>query len=282
HSRNRLKNKNSMLHYMAASLLYEGFMGYKAYTSTKSGFRFRVFLHDIENGELLSIMDANFMGMIRTGAVSAVAAKYISKKNSKTVLIFGSGFQAEGQLLGINEVRDIKKIYVYSRNEENRQSFCDKMKDSLICDLIPVNSPEEVIGNADIIITSTTSKVPVFNGDIIESGVHINSIGNNFLFKNEIDESTIKKCSIIAVEDIDQSKIEAGEFLPLIDKGSLHWSDLVELKDIVSGKINSRKGDDDITLFKSIGIAAEDIAVASYIYKIAKENKIGKNIDVLS
>ncbi len=282
HPRERLKNKKTMFHYMAASLPYLGYMGYKAYVSSKNGFTFRVFLHEIETGELLSIMDANYMGMIRTGAVSGVAAKYMSKKSSKTAAVFGTGFQAEGQLLALSKVRDLEKVKIYSRKKENRESFSESISAFVNAEIKSVNSTEEAIDNADIVITCTTSKEPVFDGENLEKGIHISAIGGNFLFKSEIDEKTITKSSIIVVEDIEQSKLEAGEFLQLIDRGRIYWDQFVELKDIVSQKVNARESEDDITLFKSIGIAIEDVAIASHIYKIAKENKIGKNIDIYS
>lgn len=282
HPRGRLKNRNSMFHYMAASLPYVGHMGYKAYVSSKSGFTFRVFLHDINTGELLSIMDANYMGMIRTGAATGVATKYMSGVNSKIASIFGTGFQAEGQLLALSQVRDLELVKVYSRKKENRVNFAKKMKDLLDFEIMCVNSPENSIKSADIIVTSTTSREPVFKGEMVEKGAHVNAIGGNFLFKTEIDENTIRNSSIIVVEDIEQTKLEAGEFLSLIDKGRLNWDQIVQLKDIVSGETKPRKTKKDITLFKSVGIAIEDIAIASNIYKIAKENKIGKNIKIHS
>lgn len=282
HPRGRLKNKKTMFHYMYASFPNLGFMGYKAYVSSKKGFTFRVFLHDIATGELLSIMDANHMGMIRTGAVTGVAAKYMSKQKSKTVAIFGTGFQAEGQLLALQSVRDINRINVFSRKKENRKAFSNKISELIDCEVVSHDSPKSTLKDADIVVTSTTSKEPVFDGKFVEKGMHITAIGNNFLFKREIDEKTIQNSSIVVVEDIEQTKLEAGEFLTLIDKGKMYWDQFVELKNVVSGKVDSRNSDSDITLFKSVGIAIEDIAIASHIYKIAKENKIGKNIDIYS
>jgi alanine dehydrogenase len=113
-------------------------------------------------------------------------------------------------------------------------------------------------------------------------GMHINAIGGNFLFKREIDEKTVRSADIIVVESIEQSKIEAGEFLPLIDKGTVRWSNIEELGDVVAGKVRGRGTDEDITLFKSLGIAIEDIAVAAHVYKIAKQAGIGRNIDMPS
>jgi ornithine cyclodeaminase/alanine dehydrogenase-like protein (mu-crystallin family) len=227
-------------------------------------------------------MDGNFMGMIRTGATTAVATKYMSKVNSTQIGIFGTGFQARGQLMGVAAVRSIKTIKAYSRDAEKRKSFCSEMERFIETETIPVENPDGVIKGSDIVITSTTSVEPVFKGELIEAGVHINAIGGNFLFKREIDEMVVRKSDIIVVESVEQSKIEAGEFLPAIEKGRLQWDQIYELGEIVAGKVKGRAKDDDITLFKSLGIAIEDIAVAAHIYELAKSRGVGQELKIPS
>ena len=143
-----------------------------------------------------------------------------------------------------------------------------------------MENPEDVIKGSDLVITSTTSAEPVFKGELIEKGVHINAIGGNFLFKREIDETVVRKSDIIIVESIEQSKIEAGEFLPPIEKGRLQWEQIHELGEVVVGKVKGRIKDEDITLFKSLGIAIEDIAVAAHIYELAKARGIGQELKI--
>lgn len=282
HPRQRIRTPTSMLHYLAGALPHLGVMGYKAYTSYRGGLKFRVFLHDIETGELLSIMDGNYMGMMRTGAVSGVATKHMASPDVRRVGIYGAGWQARGQLLGVSAVRDVRKVSVYSRNTENRVSFCRDMEEKLGIEVVPVEVPEDAMKDAECVVTATSSFEPVFKSEWLCKGMHLNAIGGNFLFKREIDERTILSAGVIAVESIEQCRLEAGEFLPLIEKGRLRWSDLTELGDIVSGKVKGRHGDDDITLFKSVGIAIEDIAVASHIYKIASDSRIGRMLDLPS
>ncbi len=282
HPRLRIRTEKSMLHYLAGAVPHMDVMGYKAYTSYKGGVKFRVFLHSIETGELLSIMDGNFMGMIRTGATTGVATKYMSRTNSDVVGIFGTGFQARGQLIGVTSVRKVKTIRAYSRNAEKRKLFCDEMEKFLQIETIPVEKPEDVLSGADILITSTTSVEPVFKGEWLQCGVHINAIGGNFLFKREIDETSVRRSNVIVVESIEQSKIESGEFLPLIEKGRLQWHGIHELGEVVTGKTKGRTRDEDITLFKSLGIAIEDIAVAAHIYELAKAKGIGQKLEIPS
>jgi ornithine cyclodeaminase/alanine dehydrogenase-like protein (mu-crystallin family) len=282
HPRLRIRTEKSMLHYLAGAVPHMKVMGYKAYTSYKGGVKFRIFLHNIETGELLSIMDGNFMGMIRTGAATGVATKYMSKANSDVVGIFGTGWQARGQLMGVASVRKVKVIKAYSRNAEKRKLFCDEMEKLLKIETIPVEKSQDVVDKADIIITSTTSVEPVFKGEWLQGGVHINAIGGNFLFKREIDETTVQRSNVIVVESKEQSKVEAGEFLPLIEKGRLQWNEIHEIGEVVAGKAKGRTKDEEITLFKSLGIAIEDIAVAAHIYEIAKARGVGQELPIPS
>jgi ornithine cyclodeaminase/alanine dehydrogenase-like protein (mu-crystallin family) len=280
--RQRVRTDVSMLHYLAGALPHLGVMGYKAYTSSKAGIKFRVFLHDIETGELLSIMDGDYMGMMRTGAVSGVATKYMAREDMSRVGIYGAGWQARGQLLAAAAVRHVKKISVYSRNAAGREAFAREMEKQLRITVTPVASAEEAARDADCVITSTSSFEPVFKGEWLTKGTHINAIGGNFLFKRELDERAVKASDVIVVESLEQTKIEAGEFLPLIEKGTLRWSRIAELGDVVAGKAKGRTKDDDITLFKSLGIAVEDIAVAAHVYKVAKGAGMGTKLGMPS
>lgn len=280
--RQRVRTGKSMLHYLAGALPHMGVMGYKAYTSSREGLKFRVFLHDIDDGSLLSVMDANYMGMIRTGAVTGLATSYMSREDSSVLGVFGTGFQAEGQIKAVCEVRNIGEIKIYGRNEERKNRFCNIMADQLSADVIPVNDPDEVVEGSDIIVTATTSSSPVFEGKLLRDGTHINAIGGNFLFKREIDEKTVNASRIIAVESVEQCKIESGELVASAEKGNIFWDQIIELGDIVSGSINGRYNENDITLFKSIGIAIEDICIAKCLYDKALERNTGKEIDIAS
>src|SRR3989337_3997698 len=206
----------------------------------------------------------------------------MARGDSSQIGILGTGFQARGQLRGFSAVRRLKTIKAFSRNVERRKSFCSEMERLLEIETIPVENPEDVIKGSDIVITSTTSAEPVFKGELIEKGVHINATGGNFLFKREIDETVVRKSDIIIVESIEQSKIEAGEFLPPIEKGRLQWEQIHELGEVVVGKVKGRIKDEEITLFKSLGVAIEDIAVAAHIYEQAKNKGIGQELQIPS
>lgn len=280
--RQRVRTEVSMLHYLAGALPHLGVMGYKAYTSSRTGIKFRVFLHDMESGELLSIMDGNYMGMMRTGAVSGVAIKHMAREDMSRVCIYGAGFQARGQLLAAAAVRNVKRINVYSRDQAEREAFSREMEKQMRITVTPAASPEEAARDADCIITATSSFEPVFRGEWLSKGTHVNAIGGNFLFKREIDERTVRAADVIVVESVEQSKIEAGELMPLIEKGTLGWPQISELGDVVAGKTSGRRSEEDITLFKSLGIAVEDLAVAAHVYKIAGGAGMGRKLDMPS
>lgn len=282
HPRHRVRNARSMFHYLYGAIPAMGVMGYKAYTSSRAGIKFRVFLHEIDTGELLAIMDGNYMGMIRTGAATGVATRLLARKDSSVVGIFGAGWQARGQLMAVNEVCSITRFKAYSRREENRVGFARDMEELLGVEVVPVETPEEAVEGSDIVITSTTSAEPVFRGELLGEGVHVNAIGGNFLYKREIDERAVRKSDVVVVESREQSMMEAGEFLPLVEKGRLKWQGLIELGDLMVGRAQGRSDERQITLFKSLGIAMEDIAVAAHLYSLAKERGVGAEIEIPS
>jgi alanine dehydrogenase len=255
---------------------FKGLLGLKAYTVTRHGMRFHVNLYDAESGELLAFIEANKLGQMRTGAASGVATKYLGRRDAKTVGIYGTGWQAQSQLAAVCAVRDIEHVKVYSRSTENRERFCAEAGTQHEgVKLTPVGRPEEAV-EADIIITITTARDPVFSGAWLRPGTHINAAGANSILRRELDDDAIKRSSFIAVDSLDQARIEAGELVVPVEKGLLTWERVHELRHVVNGETRGRTDDAEITLFKSLGIAIEDIAAASVLYRKARENKAGK------
>lgn len=276
--RYRVAMPASQLHVLAAGDKRLGVMGLKAYTASRKGARFIVLLYDSENGDMLAMIEADRLGQMRTGAASGVATKYLARPDADTVGIYGTGWQAESQLMAVCEVRKIKSIKAYGRNSQRREGFARKMSSSLRVDVSPVESPEEAARGQAIVITATSAREPVLKGEWIESGTHLNVVGSNFLSKAEVDVETIKRASIIAVDSIEQSRIEAGDLLPAIERGVISWESITELGRIVAGMHRGRTSENDITLFKSNGIALEDISTALRVYNLARSKGIGKEI----
>lgn len=280
--RYRVAMPASQLHVMAAGDKRLGIVGTKIYTVSRKGARFLVLLYDGESGDMLAMIEADRLGQMRTGAASGVATKYMSRESSDTLGIYGSGWQAESQMMAICAVRQIKTARVYSRDVERREAFARRMSTLLRCEVVPVDSPEEAARDCSIIATATSAREPVLKGEWIEPGTHINAAGSNFLSKAEIDVDTIRRASVIAVDSIEQSRIEAGDLMPAIERGVISWESVTELGRIIAGRESGRASDDDITIFKSNGIALEDISTALRLYKLARERGIGQNIELWS
>lgn len=273
--RGRARTDQCMLHLMGSAAKTLNAMCCKVYTTTPSTSRFLLQLFDGHTGELLAVMEADTLGAIRTGATAGVATKHMARSDADTVGVYGSGKQARTQLEAVCQVRNIVEAYVYSRKEENREGFAREMSALLGIEVKAVSKPELAAEDKDIVVTATKSSSPVLNGEWIAEGAHINAIGANFLGRAELDIETIRKCDPIVVEDKEQAKIEAGDFVQAMEAGVVRWSDVVELGNVVVGRFPGRHGPDDVTLFKSVGVSFEDLAVAKQVYDLAKAVGLG-------
>jgi alanine dehydrogenase len=280
--RYRVAMPASQLHVMAAGDGRLGVYGLKTYTVSRKGARFLVLLYDAESGDMLAMIEADRLGQMRTGAASGVATKYLARESADALGVYGAGWQAESQVMAVCAVRQVKTIKVYSRSREHREAFARRMTALLRLDVTAVESPEEAARGCSIIITATTAREPVLEGKWVEPGAHINAVGSNFLSKAEIDVETIRRASVVAVDSIEQSRTEAGDLLPAIERGVISWESVTELGRIVAGREPGRTSDTDITLFKSNGIALEDISTALRVYNLARERGIGDAVDLWS
>jgi ornithine cyclodeaminase/alanine dehydrogenase len=224
-------------------------------------------------------MQADHLGQMRTGAASGVATQYMARPDASEVGLYGSGKQARTQLLAVCKVRRVRRVSVYSPNEGHRRQFADEMSELCQTEVVAVPRPEMAAEDKDIIITATTSREPVLHGAWVAQGTHINAIGSNFLAKAELDVATLRRCTSVVVDSKDQARQEAGDFQQAIEDGSLRWSDIRELGQVIVGRYTARKHEQDITLFKSLGIAIEDVAVAGRVYAKAVAEGVGKMLD---
>lgn len=275
--RQRVGSATSFLHVMAAGDSQLGVSGLKVYTSSRKGARFLVLLYDSENGDLLAVIEADRLGQMRTGAASGVATRYLARDDADTVGIYGTGWQAESQLMAVCAVRRVRSIKVYSRRAEHRAAFARKMMTLLRVQVDVVDDPPDAARDCAIVITATTAREPVLMGEWIAPGTHLNVVGSNFLSKAEIDVEAVRRASLIAVDSVEQSRLESGDLLPAIERGVINWESVVELGRIVAGQVRGRATPDDITIFKSNGIALEDISTALRLYNLARERGIGQD-----
>jgi ornithine cyclodeaminase/alanine dehydrogenase-like protein (mu-crystallin family) len=278
-ARARSQTDHVMLHVMSAAAKTLGVLGYKAYATSRKGSHFHIGLFDGKTGALLTLIQADFLGQMRTGAASGVATEFMARPDASEVGIFGSGKQARTQLRAVSLVRRIRRVQVYSPNEDRRRQFAAEMSSQCQIEVEPVPRPEMAAEDKDIIITATSSREPVLNGNWISEGTHINAIGSNFLGKIELDPVAVRRCDTIIVDSKDQARLEAGDFVQPLEDGSIHWADIHELGQVIVGRYTGRARPQDVTLFKSLGIAIEDIAVAVRIYAKAQVEKVGRLID---
>lgn len=240
----------------------------------------KVLVQDPATGDVVCIMDGGYLTAVRTGAASGVATKYLARKDKgQTASIFGAGVQAQMQLEAVYAARNLKKALVYDVSEKAGSAFVDEMSKRLGLEVVAVSSPAEAL-EADIICTATSSPEPIFNGADVKPGTHINGIGSHTPGARELDSEIIKRSTLVA-DSRDACLAEAGDIIIPIKNGELTEDHMVaDLGEVVTGKFAGRKSDDEITLFKSNGLAIQDVATAKLVYDKAREAGIGREVDI--
>jgi len=269
-------------HYMAALDTGDGYVAMKQYTYVKGKLLFLVTLYSTKTGELLTLIEADYMGQLRTGAASGVATKFLAQKLAKSAAIIGTGGQARTQLEAIHNVRMLESVYVYGRDQQRRNQFCDEMGEKLGINVYPMESVAAAVEHAEVVCTATTASHPVLLGKDLPPGMHINAIGANHAHKQELDEAAVTKANLIFVDSLAQSNQEAGDLIIPFAKQPQRWAEVKELADLVAGKVAGRAHDSQITLFKSNGIASWDLAVAMKVYALAKEKGLGRELPLFA
>jgi alanine dehydrogenase len=279
HPRKRFElPEGAFFHNMAAADLVGHFVATKQYTYVAGKLKFLVSLWSSGSGELLALIEADKMGQMRTGAASGVATKYLARHDAATAGIVGTGGQARTQLEAIAAVRKLNVVKVYGRNTESREKFASEMSSRLGITVQSVASSAEAVADAAILCTATTASAPVVSGDSVAPGTHINAIGANHMKKRELDAATVAKCSRIYVDSIEQSRQEAGDLVLGFSGNERRWDTVRELSSLVAGICPGRTEETQITLFKSNGIAAWDLAAAVCVYRLAQEKKLGRQL----
>jgi ornithine cyclodeaminase len=263
---------------LQGALLDEGaneVMGYKAYTASKAGARFFIHLFDAAGGCLLAVIEADFLGMMRTGAAGGVAAKHLSRPESSVVGLIGTGWQAQGQLEALCKTRPIRQVRLFSRNADKCRLASADFSRRFGIEVVSVDSAEAAVRGSEIVVTVTTACTPVVLGDWLAPGTHINAAGSNALIRRELDEKAVGKASLVCVDSRATAVREAGDLLPALEKGRLHEGQLVELGEIVTGLRPGRCDEQAITLFESQGMAIQDLAVARRLLDMARARHLG-------
>ena len=283
--RRRVYVPDGMMHVMFASLMRgnEGYLGLKTYTAFPGiGVRFIFLLWDANSSELLSLMEANLLGQLRTGAASGIAAKYMANESIDEAGLIGTGRQAATQLEAICLARDIKRVKIYSRNKDKRENFINRMQKKINSELINVDDPSKAVRGSRIVCTMTNASVPVFDGKDIEPGTTIIAAGSNKIANREIDDETFRKASQgrIVTDNLEGAKFESGDLVGAVNANIINWGQIVEIGMLASSAMPGRASEEEINLFLSQGVASEDVALGSAIFKLAKEKKMGTKLPV--
>ena len=269
-------------HYMAAADYSAGFVAMKQYTYVRGVLRFLVPLYEMRSGDLLALIEADYMGQLRTGAASGVATNFLARKDAKIAGIIGAGGQAKTQLEAVANVRNLASVRVFSRNSAKREAFAQEMSQRLGLRVDPVASAAEAVRDADIVCTATTTSNPVVHGADLARAVHINAIGANHANKRELDEEAVASADVIVVDSVEQSRQEAGDLIMAFHGDEICWTGVKKLSEVVAGKTTGRTSDGEVTLFKSNGIASWDLAVAMRVYSAAKQKGLGRELPLWS
>lgn len=271
-----------ILHSMNASAAYLGVAGWKHYTTSKAGAKFIVGLHAEPAGDLCAFIQADRLGQMRTGAATGVAVKYLSAPEADEVGLLGSGWQAESQLQAIAAVRALRKVVVYSRNADSRARFASQMTEQLGIEVIPAPEARDAVAGKPIVVTATTSKTPVLDGSWLEPQTLVCAVGSNWLSKAELDVTTVQRASRIVCDSIECCQREAGDFVAALNQGVFDWSRAADLASLVSRREMPGNNSSGITLFKSVGMAIEDIATAAKLVELARARGAGREVEIFS
>ena len=256
--------------------------GLKTYAAAERGPRYMVLLFDASNAHLQAIVEAKYVGQLRTGAVAGLATRYMSSPDVTTLGIIGSGREARSQLEAMLAVRPFRRVTCYSRTSQRREGFASEMAARFGVEVVPVESGETCVVDADVVCTITSANEPVLEGNWLKAGSHVNAVGATSIYRREIDDEVVRRAGKVVVEDLMQAREECGELIHAAERGLLRWQTVLELGQLASGTVAGRKEGDEITLYNALGIASEDVAVAASAYRLACERGMGVELAVPS
>lgn len=265
--RTRAKAKGFLLHSMTAASDDLGRAVWKGYSTTPREARFWLNLVDTASGELLAVFSADHLGRMRTGALTALAVRWLTPPSMDELGVFGTGWQAETQIMGIASVRPLKRVMVYSRDPQRRLEFARNVSARLQLEVTPAERPEDV-APLPLVVTATNSKTPVFSTSLLHEPSFIAAVGSNAVQRAELDVELFARGPRVVCDDVAACRVEAGELLAAERAGVFAWHEAGALAELI---VDGVRPDGPIrqTVFKSVGLALEDLAAASLVYDLA-------------
>ena len=278
-----VEKENALMLTMPAYLSQQNALGLKVISvfpknihKDKPGINGVILLLNEETGEAQAIMEAGYLTALRTGAISGLATKYLAKKDAKDLAIIGSGVQAMTQLEAVCSVRPIEKVSIWSRNFENSKNFAQKIDERFKVECH--QSIQDAVKNADIICTATPSTEPLINFTDLKPGVHINAVGSHTPKMSEINNDVMAK-ALVVVDQLEAALSEAGEVISALQTKSIRQEDIIELGALLS--THQPKNHSRLTVFKSVGLAIQDISIAHAVYTTALKKDLGTSMSLV-
>jgi alanine dehydrogenase len=264
---------------MSAALPAKGLIGFKAYTHSRTGAHFWVCLFDAAGGHPRAVIEADWLGRMRTGAVSGLATKHLARPEASVFTVIGTGTQALTQVLAVAAVRPLREVRVVSRDPAHRDAFVATLRGTLpgTIAIHPAGSMRDAVEGADVLTTITSAARPIFPGEWLRAGQHLNVCGSNYPDRREIDGRVVARADLVVADDAEAARLEAGDLLLAEREGQLNWGRVHSLRDVVAGSTGNRQASD-VTLFKSVGLAIEDVAAGAAVLELAQSRGVGQQL----
>jgi ornithine cyclodeaminase/alanine dehydrogenase len=241
-----------------------------------------IIIIDEKTGKPLAIMDGGYLTAMRTGGVAGLATKYLARENSNVHVLFGSGGMAKTHAWAVDCVRKIDKLIIYSLDSaEKKEQFKKSLQEVIACEIVIADDPVEAVAEADILTLITSAKDPIIKGEWLKPGTHVNGVGAHAPAMRELDTDTVVKSKVVC-DLVDACKAEAGDLMIPVNEGKWNWDKVhANLGDLILGKSLARENANEITLFKSVGLAIQDISVAQIVFQKALELQVGMEFNFI-
>jgi len=278
--RRRTLQPGGHLHVLQGAAPELNLIGFKAYYLKPDARTFFLHLINHAHGNQEALIEADWLGRIRTGAATGVATNALARKDATVVACFGTGRHALTQLEGVAAVRRLTEVRAFGHNVERMKHFCTTMTEKLGVPVRPAGSQAEALAGAHIVNVMTRSDSPLFDGRLLEPGMHVNAAGANALDRREVDLATIRRATLIVVDSREVARGECGDLLPAIEQGLVYWENVPDMGEILLDRHPGRRSDADITLFESHGMAIQDIYAGRHVLDVARQRGIGIDLPI--
>ena len=275
--RQRVRTERSGLNVLVSALPGSGYFGFKAYSSGPGSPGMFNWLYKAADGSLAAMLQSNWLSLARTSAASAVATRALARPDAKIAAFLGAGRQATGQLPAIALVRQFEEVRCYTPSGASAEKLAEQARglglNARVC-----ASGQEAVDGADVVTVSTQGRAIALEGAWLKPGAHVNAMGVNRGTDRELDADAVLRAAVIAVDEKENAKTEAGDLVPLAREGRLSWDRVHDLGAILNGAAPGRHSPDEITLFESQGLGIEDIAVSAVAYERAVAKGLGEQL----